>query len=92
MLLDFSVTPEKQKEIAGAIHVDGTARFQTIFEKNDNPFMFGLLQYLDNNYKIRALINTSFNSQGEPIVHTEQDAFYSANKMDLDRIVFNGKF
>jgi len=92
MLLDFSVLPENQKEIQGAIHTDRTARFQTIFEKNDNPFLFDLLQHLDKNYNVKALINTSFNSQGEPIVHTEQDALKSANKMKLDGIILNGEF
>ncbi|NQU55184.1 MAG: hypothetical protein HQ522_21915 [Bacteroidetes bacterium] len=92
MLLDFSVLPEKQKEIQGAIHADGTARFQTLSEGEDNPFIFDLLKYLDKNYKVKALINTSFNSQGEPIVHTEEDAINSAKKMDLDGIVLNGKF
>lgn len=92
MLLDYSVQPEKQKEIAGALHADGTARFQTIFESDDNPFMFDLLEYLDLNYGVKALINTSFNSQGEPIVHTVLDAIKSAKKMDLDGLVLNGRF
>ena len=92
MLLDFTVLPEKQQEIAGAIHADGTARFQTIFDESDNPFLFALLNTLDEKYGIKALINTSFNAGGEPIVHTEEDAFKSAKKMQLDGVVLNGKF
>ena len=92
MLLDFKVLSEKQHEIQGAIHADGTARFQTIFEKEDNRFIFDLLQYLDKNYKVKALINTSFNSHGEPIVHTIKDALISAKKLKLDGLVLNGKF
>jgi carbamoyltransferase len=92
MLLDFSVLASKQKEIEGAIHTDGTARFQTIFERKDNPFIFDLLTYLDKNYQIKALINTSFNSQGEPIVHTEKDALNAAIKMNLDGVIINGEY
>ncbi len=90
MLLDFKVLPEKQAEINGAIHADGTARFQTIFTKEENPFIFDLLCYLDKKYGIRTLINTSFNSQGNPIVHTEKDALEEARKMKLDGVVING--
>ena len=92
MLLDFKVLPDKQKEIAGAIHVDGTARFQTIFKRRENPFMFDLLLYLDENYNIKALINTSFNAKGKPIVHTNTDALNTAKKINLDSVVINGKY
>ncbi|QIA06621.1 carbamoyltransferase C-terminal domain-containing protein [Draconibacterium halophilum] len=92
MLLDFAVLPEKQQEITGAIHVDGTARFQTISDEADNPFLLALLKRLDEKYGIKALINTSFNAGGEPIVHTEEDAWQSAQKMQLDGVVLNGKF
>ena len=92
MLLDFAVFPEKQQEITGAIHADGTARFQSISKESDNPFLFALLKRLDEKYSIKALINTSFNTGGEPIVHTEEDALQSAKKMQLDGVVLNGKF
>lgn len=90
MLLDFKVLPEKQPELAGALHADGTARFQTIFKRDQNPFLFDLLTYLDEDYQVKALINTSFNAGGEPIVHTEYDARRSAEKMQLDALIVNG--
>ncbi|WP_320111089.1 carbamoyltransferase C-terminal domain-containing protein [Draconibacterium orientale] len=92
MLLDFAVLPEKQQEIAGAIHADGTARFQSVSKQSDNPFLFALLQHLDKQHGIKTLINTSFNAGGEPIVHTEEDTLKSAKKMQLDGVVLNGKF
>jgi carbamoyltransferase len=91
MLLDFKVLPEKQNELSGTTHADGTARFQCIFKRNNNPFLFDLLEYLDAHYEVKALINTSFNTRGEPIVHTEKDALKSAKKMELDALVLNGK-
>ena len=92
MLLDFKILPEKQKELSGAIHADGTARFQTIFNKDQNPFLYDLLVYLDNHFGVKALINTSFNTRGEPIVHTIEDAKEAARKMKLDGLVLNGVF
>lgn len=91
MLFDCAVLPEKQKELAGALHADGTARFQTLFERNENAFLFDLLTLLDKKYGIKALINTSFNSGGEPIVHSEEDARRAAERMQLDALVVNGK-
>lgn len=91
MLLDFPILADKQKELSGAVHTNGTARIQTIFDKAENPFLFDLLSYLDKQHQIKALINTSFNSKDEPIVHTTQEAIKSANKMKLDAVVLNGK-
>jgi carbamoyltransferase len=92
MLLDFQVIQEKQNEICGAIHADGTARFQTIFKRDENPFIYDLMDFLDKKFGIRAIINTSFNSRGMPIVHTENDAINEAKKLKLDGIVLNGRF
>ena len=61
-----------------------------IFEKEDNPFMFDLLEYLDKKHDVKALINTSFNVRGEPIVHTTEDALKSAKNMALDAVILNG--
>ena len=91
MLLDFEILPDKMGGIAGATHADGTARIQTIFKREDNPFIFDLLTHLDENHGVKALINTSFNAGGEPIVHTEADAINSAQKMGLDAVIRNGK-
>jgi carbamoyltransferase len=91
MLLDLKIPEEKQHEIPGVIHANGTARIQTLFSKEDNPFLFDLLTILDEQYNVKALINTSFNAKGEPMVHTEADALKSATEMGIDAVVVNGK-
>lgn len=91
MLLDFKILPEKREEIQGAVHADGTARFQTLFNREENLFLFDLLEYLDHVHGVKALINTSFNRKGEPIVQTEEDALTSALEMKLDAVVLNGR-
>lgn len=92
MLMDFSIREEMASELAGVVHCNGTARIQTIECEKDNPFIFRLLTFLYEKYGVRALINTSFNAQGEPIVHTVDEAMASARRMKLDGIVMNGKF
>lgn len=92
MLRDFEVLPERRSEIEGVVHVNGSSRIQTISSYEDNPFIYSLLDYLEKNYGVKALINTSFNKRGEPIVHTVENAIASANNMKLDGVVLNGKY
>ena len=92
MLLDFKIPTEKQIEIQGVVHANGTARIQTLFGKQQNPFLWDLLSYLDEVHHVPALINTSFNKRGEPIVHTPTHARKSALEMGLDGLVSNFDF
>jgi carbamoyltransferase len=91
MLSEFQIIPDRRPEIAGCVHADGTSRIQVIEQRTGNPFMYALLDELEKSYGIRALINTSFNSQGKPIVHLPKEARSEARKMNLDALVINGK-
>jgi len=92
MLLDFSIKETLQDEIEGVVHADGTARIQTIANESDNPFIYQLLNCLEKEYGVRALINTSFNGKGEPIVQTIAEAKDVAERIGLDGLVLNGKY
>lgn len=92
MLLDFNIPQQNQKAIEGVVHKNGTSRIQTLFQREFNPFLWDLLTYLDDVHQIPALINTSFNAQGEPIVHTPQQALESAKKMGLDGLILNDQY
>jgi carbamoyltransferase len=91
MLRDFHIKPDKAKEIEGVVHVDGTSRIQIIQERAENPFIYDLLTHLDQNHQVKALINTSFNAKGRPIVHTEKDALEEAKEMGLELVLLNGR-
>jgi carbamoyltransferase len=73
MLLAEAVRPEWRDRIPAVVHVDGTARVQTIRE-DQNPVLYRLLQAFDNLTGVPVLLNTSFNIKGEPIVETPADA------------------
>ena len=91
MLLEFKILSDKQHEIEGVVHANGTARIQTLFNRSDNPYLFDLLTLLDEHYQVKALINTSFNALGEPPVHTTADAMKTAQEIGVDWVVINGK-
>lgn len=87
MLLDFQVLQERRNELEGACNADGSARIQCLFNRAQNPYLWDLLTVLDEKYHIKALINTSFNGQGEPIVHSFSDAQQSAQKLGVELVV-----
>jgi carbamoyltransferase len=73
MLLVKAVRPEWRDRIPAIVHVDGTARIQTVREET-NPRLYRLLQEFDRLTGVPVLLNTSFNIKGEPIVETPADA------------------
>lgn len=87
MLLDFSIAEDHVSALSGACNADGSARIQCLFERAQNPYMWDLLCELDEKHAIKALINTSFNGQGEPIVHSLTDAQKAAQTISVELIV-----
>jgi carbamoyltransferase len=73
MLRAKQVKPEWKDKISAIVHVDGTARVQTV-RREDNPRMYDLLVEFEKLTGVPVLVNTSFNIKGEPIVETPQDA------------------
>jgi carbamoyltransferase len=73
MLRAKQVRPEWKDRIPAIVHVDGTARVQTV-RREQNPRMYELLSEFEALTGVPVLVNTSFNIKGEPIVETPQDA------------------
>ena len=81
MLIAVDVKKEKINEIPAVVHVDNTARVQTVTEQN-NPEFRKLLEQFFKISQIPVLLNTSFNVKGQPIVNSPEDAldcFLSTN-------------
>jgi carbamoyltransferase len=70
------------------VHVDGTARVQTVREAT-NPRLYRLLKEFDRLTGVPVLINTSFNVKGEPIVETPQDAMICFLTTGIDHLVLH---
>lgn len=83
MVFVYDVRPEKADKIPAVRHVDGTARIQTI-NRSQNPAYYDLLQAFAQRSGVPVLINTSFNTRGEPVVCSPRDAVESFCSTPLD--------
>lgn len=86
MLFVYDVRPEKADLIPAVRHVDGTARIQTI-NRAQNPAYYDLIWAFRARTGVPVLVNTSFNTRGEPIVCTPRDAIESFWTSPLDALV-----
>jgi carbamoyltransferase len=85
MLFVFDVRPERADRIPAVRHVDGTARVQTV-RRDQNPRYYDLLRAFQARTGVPVLVNTSFNTRGEPIVCTPRDAVESFWTSPLDAL------
>ena len=67
-------------------HVDGTARLQTVTQESHSHFYELLTEYATMS-DIPVLLNTSFNSRGNPILSTIYDALNILEETELDYVV-----
>lgn len=88
MLIAKPVRPEWRDKIPAIVHVDGTARVQTVREAT-NPMLYKLLKEFEALTGVPVLINTSFNIKGEPIVETPQDAVNCFLTTGIDHLVIH---
>ncbi|RPJ71223.1 MAG: carbamoyltransferase [Acidobacteria bacterium] len=86
MLFVFDVRPDKADRIPAVRHVDGTARIQTIV-RAQHPLYYDLLREFQALTGVPVLVNTSFNTRGEPIVCTPRDAVECFWTSPLDALV-----
>ncbi len=86
MLFVYDVLPEKADYIPAVRHVDGTARIQTI-NRQQHPLYYDLVKAFQARTGVPVLVNTSFNTRGEPIVCTPRDALECFWTSPLDALV-----
>jgi carbamoyltransferase len=88
MLFVYNVKPDKADKIPAVRHVDGTARIQTI-NREQHQMYYDLLHEFNKLTGLPVLINTSFNTRGEPIVCTPKDAIACFWTSPFDALVIN---
>jgi carbamoyltransferase len=87
MTIGFETTPEGFEAMIAACHpADRSARPQ-ILRKEANPPLYELLEAFAAVTGRGALLNTSFNLHGDPIVNTPQDAIYVLVNSGLDGVI-----
>ena len=83
MTITFETKDGKNKFPAAVHQADGTTRAQ-LLKKEQNPILWNLIFKFYEKTGIPALLNTSFNLHGEPIVRTIQDALRVFGKSELE--------
>jgi carbamoyltransferase len=89
MSLTVQTHEHQRQRIPAVVHVDGTARIQTL-ERDHNPLYHDLVSAFHQRSGLPMVLNTSFNIKGEPIVETADDAVRHFLDSDLD-LLFLGE-
>jgi len=85
MLYACPVHEEKINLIPAVVHVDDTARIQTV-DRETNPKYHQLISHFYQLTGVPLVLNTSFNDS-EPIVCTPQDALNTFSKTQIDVLI-----
>jgi carbamoyltransferase len=86
MLFVYDVLPNKADLIPAVRHVDGTARIQTI-NRQQNALYYDVIRAFQARTGVPVLVNTSFNTRGEPIVCSPRDALECFWTSPLDALI-----
>jgi carbamoyltransferase len=73
MLFTQRVRPRWRARIPAVVHVDGTARVQTV-DPGQEPLVARLLQAVERRTGLPVVVNTSFNTADRPMVDEPRDA------------------
>lgn len=73
MTIVYDVIDGQEKKIPAAIHIDNTARPNTVSEQN-NEMYYRLIKSFYKKTGLPVVLNTSFNKHGLPIVNSPTDA------------------
>lgn len=86
MILTAPVREEWITKIPGVVHVDDSARIQTVTLENNEKF-YKLIKEFQTLTDIPILLNTSFNKKGMPIVETPNQALAFFYECGLDCLI-----
>jgi len=72
--------------LAAVVHVDGSARVQTV-RRDQNPWIYEVLDAFESSQGYALLLNTSFNTKGRPILTTVKEALEVLRNTEIDGVV-----
>jgi carbamoyltransferase len=89
--MEFVVPATKlgARKAKAVVHVDGSARIQTV-ERADNEPFWKIIEAFRQRTGVPIVLNTSFNVRGEPIVCTPDDAIRCFLSTNIDLLVIEG--
>lgn len=83
MLFVHDVRPDWRARIPAVVHVDGTARVQTV-DPGADPLLAGMLAAFEARTGLPVLVNTSLNTAGRPMVDDPRDALECFGSSPVD--------
>jgi len=83
MLFVHDVAPEWRDRIPAVVHVDGTARVQTV-DAATEPLVARMLEAFEHRTGLPVVINTSLNTAGRPMVDDPRDALECFGSAPVD--------
>jgi len=87
MSIGFETTKEGYDAMIAACHPSDKSARPQILHKNDNPEVYEILEEFQKLTGRGALLNTSFNLHGYPIVNTPKDAMHVFENSGLDGLL-----
>jgi len=83
MLFTHGVRPGWAERIPTVVHVDGTARIQTV-DRREEPLVARMLDGFERRTGLPVVVNTSLNTAGRPMVDDPRDALECFGSAPVD--------
>jgi carbamoyltransferase len=83
MLFTHGVAPGWRDRIPAVVHVDGTARIQTV-DRATEPLLARMLDAFEERTGVPVVVNTSLNTAGRPMVDSPRDALECFGSAPVD--------
>jgi carbamoyltransferase len=85
MLQTAVVIEEQRKKLSGVVHKDGTARIQLVNDNLNSQF-YQLIKAFQQQSQLPCLLNTSFNTSGQPLINDPTTAVETFKRTQLDAL------
>ena len=85
MLFTQQVRPTWAERIPAVVHVDGTARIQTV-HRREEPLVARMLEAFAHRTGLPVVVNTSLNTAGRPMVDDPRDALECFGSAPMDAL------
>jgi carbamoyltransferase len=85
MLFVHNVRAAWKEKLQAVIHIDGTARVQTV-DRRDEPLVARMLDEVGRKTGVPVVVNTSLNTAGRPMVDSPRDALECFGSAPVDAL------
>jgi carbamoyltransferase len=91
MLFTHRVKPGWRERIPAVVHVDGSARIQTV-DRTEEPLVARMLERFERRTGVPVVVNTSLNTSGRPMVDDPRDALECFGSAPVDALALGPFF